>query len=132
MGFRHCKDYVAYVWAKHEDVDRNIYQVLKEGWEGERPRCPWGLRTRLRGFCGCLLEPNLSLYLWAHQVTFSEESLPKGHGDFILGYYSHTHSILIGVTEPFQVSRSDCRVRGAKRSYSNVTASTFCSVTSCK
>ncbi|XP_005670913.2 phosphatidylinositol 4,5-bisphosphate 5-phosphatase A isoform X3 [Sus scrofa] len=61
VGFRHCKDYVAYVWAKHEDVDRNIYQV-----------------------------------------TFSEESLPKGHGDFILGYYSHTHSILIGVTEPFQ------------------------------
>ncbi|XP_032953951.1 phosphatidylinositol 4,5-bisphosphate 5-phosphatase A isoform X2 [Rhinolophus ferrumequinum] len=63
VGFRHCKDYVAYVWAKHEDVDRNIYQV-----------------------------------------TFSEESLPKGHGDFILGYYSHTHSILIGVTEPFQIS----------------------------
>ncbi|XP_054449908.1 phosphatidylinositol 4,5-bisphosphate 5-phosphatase A isoform X3 [Pteronotus mesoamericanus] len=63
VGFRHCKDYVAYVWAKHEDVDRNVYQV-----------------------------------------TFSEESLPKGHGDFILGYYSHTHSILIGVTEPFQIS----------------------------
>ncbi|KAM5238674.1 phosphatidylinositol 4,5-bisphosphate 5-phosphatase A isoform 2-T2 [Ctenodactylus gundi] len=63
VGFRHCKDYVAYVWAKHEDVDRNIYQV-----------------------------------------TFSEESLPKGHGDFILGYYSHNHSILIGVTEPFQIS----------------------------
>ncbi|KAI6048767.1 INPP5J [Marmota monax] len=63
VGFRHCKDYVAYVWAKHEDVDGNIYQV-----------------------------------------TFSEESLPKGHGDFILGYYSHNHSILIGVTEPFQIS----------------------------
>ncbi|XP_057602707.1 phosphatidylinositol 4,5-bisphosphate 5-phosphatase A isoform X1 [Hippopotamus amphibius kiboko] len=63
VGFRHCKDYVAYVWAKHEDVDGNIYQVM-----------------------------------------FSEESLPKGHGDFILGYYSHTHSILIGVTEPFQIS----------------------------
>ncbi|XP_066116222.1 phosphatidylinositol 4,5-bisphosphate 5-phosphatase A isoform X2 [Saccopteryx bilineata] len=63
VGFRHCKDYVAYVWAKHEDVDRNVYQV-----------------------------------------TFSEDSLPKGHGDFILGYYSHTHSILIGVTEPFQIS----------------------------
>lgn len=47
-------------------------------------------------------------------MTFSEESLPKGHGDFILGYYSHTHSILIGVTEPFQVSRPGCRVRGAK------------------
>lgn len=63
VGFRHCKDYVAYVWAKHEDVDGNIYQV-----------------------------------------TFSEESLPKGHGDFILGYYSHNLSILIGVTEPFQIS----------------------------
>ncbi|XP_021567093.1 phosphatidylinositol 4,5-bisphosphate 5-phosphatase A isoform X2 [Carlito syrichta] len=63
VGFRHCKDYVAYVWAKHEDVDGNTYQV-----------------------------------------TFSEESLPKGHGDFILGYYSHNHSILIGVTEPFQIS----------------------------
>ncbi|XP_003803384.1 phosphatidylinositol 4,5-bisphosphate 5-phosphatase A isoform X1 [Otolemur garnettii] len=63
VGFRHCKDYVAYVWAKHEDVDGSIYQV-----------------------------------------TFSEESLPKGHGDFILGYYSHNHSILIGVTEPFQIS----------------------------
>ncbi|KAM8817069.1 phosphatidylinositol 4,5-bisphosphate 5-phosphatase A isoform 1-T1 [Rhynchonycteris naso] len=63
VGFRHCKDYVAYVWVKHEDVDRNVYQV-----------------------------------------TFSEDSLPKGHGDFILGYYSHTHSILIGVTEPFQIS----------------------------
>lgn len=63
VGFRHCKDYVAYVWAKHEDVDGSVYQV-----------------------------------------TFSEESLPKGHGDFILGYYSHTHSMLIGVTEPFQIS----------------------------
>ncbi|XP_030671983.1 phosphatidylinositol 4,5-bisphosphate 5-phosphatase A isoform X2 [Nomascus leucogenys] len=63
VGFRHCKDYVAYVWAKHEDVDGNTYQV-----------------------------------------TFSEEALPKGHGDFILGYYSHNHSILIGVTEPFQIS----------------------------
>ncbi|XP_006894947.1 PREDICTED: phosphatidylinositol 4,5-bisphosphate 5-phosphatase A [Elephantulus edwardii] len=63
VGFRHCKDYVAYVWAKHEDVDGHVYQV-----------------------------------------TFSEESLPKGHGDFILGYYSHNHNILIGVTEPFQIS----------------------------
>uniref|UniRef100_A0A8C6QXX4 Phosphatidylinositol 4,5-bisphosphate 5-phosphatase A n=1 Tax=Nannospalax galili TaxID=1026970 RepID=A0A8C6QXX4_NANGA len=63
VGFRHCKDYVAYVWAKHEEVDGSAYQV-----------------------------------------TFSEESLPKGHGDFILGYYSHHHSIVIGVTEPFQIS----------------------------
>uniref|UniRef100_A0A5G2QM49 Inositol polyphosphate-5-phosphatase J n=2 Tax=Sus scrofa TaxID=9823 RepID=A0A5G2QM49_PIG len=43
-------------------------------------------------------------WIGLYRVTFSEESLPKGHGDFILGYYSHTHSILIGVTEPFQIS----------------------------
>ncbi|KAK2121401.1 Phosphatidylinositol 4,5-bisphosphate 5-phosphatase A [Saguinus oedipus] len=86
VGFRHCKDYVAYVWAKHEDVDGNTYQDSA-----------WGLS-------GGLPDPNLGLYRWAHQVTFSEESLPKGHGDFILGYYSHNLSILIGVTEPFQIS----------------------------
>ncbi|XP_028683673.2 phosphatidylinositol 4,5-bisphosphate 5-phosphatase A isoform X3 [Macaca mulatta] len=43
-------------------------------------------------------------WIGLYRVTFSEESLPKGHGDFILGYYSHNHSILIGVTEPFQIS----------------------------
>ncbi|KAM5190321.1 phosphatidylinositol 4,5-bisphosphate 5-phosphatase A isoform 6-T6 [Callospermophilus lateralis] len=42
-------------------------------------------------------------WIGLYRVTFSEESLPKGHGDFILGYYSHNHSILIGVTEPFQI-----------------------------
>ncbi|XP_074149545.1 phosphatidylinositol 4,5-bisphosphate 5-phosphatase A [Sminthopsis crassicaudata] len=63
VGFRHCKDYVAYVWAKHEDMDGSMYQV-----------------------------------------TFSEESLPRGGGEFILGYYSHSQNILIGVTDPFQIS----------------------------
>ncbi|XP_075390241.1 phosphatidylinositol 4,5-bisphosphate 5-phosphatase A isoform X5 [Tenrec ecaudatus] len=43
-------------------------------------------------------------WIGLYRVTFSEDSLPKGHGDFILGYYSHNHSILIGVTEPFQIS----------------------------
>lgn len=41
VGFRHCKDYVAYVWAKHEDVDRNNYQVLKGS--GGRGGSPHGL-----------------------------------------------------------------------------------------
>uniref|UniRef100_K7DZU0 Uncharacterized protein n=1 Tax=Monodelphis domestica TaxID=13616 RepID=K7DZU0_MONDO len=63
VGFRHCKDYVAYVWAKHEDQDGSTYQVM-----------------------------------------FSEESLPRGGGEFILGYYSHGQNILIGVTDPFQIS----------------------------
>lgn len=111
VGFRHCKDYVAYVWAKHEDVDRNNYQVLKgSGWRGGSPH---GLLGK-GGCCGYLSDPQPWLMPWAHQVTFSEESLPKGHGDFILGYYSHTHSILIGVTEPFQVSNQGTGIRGAK------------------
>uniref|UniRef100_A0A3Q4GKL5 Phosphatidylinositol 4,5-bisphosphate 5-phosphatase A n=1 Tax=Neolamprologus brichardi TaxID=32507 RepID=A0A3Q4GKL5_NEOBR len=53
-------------------------------------------------------------YVWAkqeesdflrqeQQVTFTEEELPKGSGDFILGYYSNNMSSIVGVTEPFQI-----------------------------
>uniref|UniRef100_A0A8C8RE58 Phosphatidylinositol 4,5-bisphosphate 5-phosphatase A n=1 Tax=Pelusios castaneus TaxID=367368 RepID=A0A8C8RE58_9SAUR len=28
VGFRHSKDYVAYVWAKHEDMESSMYQVV--------------------------------------------------------------------------------------------------------
>ncbi|NXY79800.1 PI5PA phosphatase, partial [Glareola pratincola] len=38
------------------------------------------------------------------QVLFSEEVLPKGKGEYILGYYSNTSSSIAGVTEPFQIS----------------------------
>ncbi|XP_018411019.1 PREDICTED: phosphatidylinositol 4,5-bisphosphate 5-phosphatase A isoform X1 [Nanorana parkeri] len=38
-----------------------------------------------------------------YQVIFSEESLPKGTGEYLLGYYSNIMSTLIGVTEPFQI-----------------------------
>ncbi|NXI68732.1 PI5PA phosphatase, partial [Anseranas semipalmata] len=38
------------------------------------------------------------------QVLFSEEALPKGKGEYILGYYSNTSSSVVGVTEPFQIS----------------------------
>uniref|UniRef100_A0A803TVV6 Inositol polyphosphate-5-phosphatase J n=1 Tax=Anolis carolinensis TaxID=28377 RepID=A0A803TVV6_ANOCA len=63
VGFRHYKDYVAYVWAKQEDMESNLFQLL-----------------------------------------FPEESLPKGKGDYILGYYSNNYSCMVGVTEPFQIS----------------------------
>ncbi|NWI65230.1 PI5PA phosphatase, partial [Todus mexicanus] len=54
-------------------------------------------------------------YVWARsddgerclemqQVMFSEEVLPKGKGEYILGYYSNTSSSIAGVTEPFQIS----------------------------
>ncbi|XP_073527277.1 phosphatidylinositol 4,5-bisphosphate 5-phosphatase A isoform X2 [Phyllobates terribilis] len=41
---------------------------------------------------------------YQHQVMFSEESLPKGTGEYLLGYYSNNMNTLIGVTEPFQIS----------------------------
>nr|XP_014127296.1 phosphatidylinositol 4,5-bisphosphate 5-phosphatase A isoform X3 [Zonotrichia albicollis] len=40
------------------------------------------------------------------QVMFSEEALPKGNGEYILGYYSNTSSSIAGVTEPFQYRTS--------------------------
>ncbi|XP_068096874.1 phosphatidylinositol 4,5-bisphosphate 5-phosphatase A isoform X2 [Hyperolius riggenbachi] len=66
VGFRHHKDYVAYVWVKTED-------------EGDPGR-------------------------YQYQVMFIEESLPKGTGEYLLGYYSNNMSTLVGVTEPFQIS----------------------------
>ncbi|XP_059910810.1 phosphatidylinositol 4,5-bisphosphate 5-phosphatase A [Gadus macrocephalus] len=53
-------------------------------------------------------------YVWAkqeeadyqrqeHQVTFTEEELPKTCGDFILGFYSNNMNTIVGVTEPFQI-----------------------------
>ncbi|EMP34321.1 Phosphatidylinositol 4,5-bisphosphate 5-phosphatase A [Chelonia mydas] len=63
VGFRHYKDYVAYVWAKQEDPEGSVYQVV-----------------------------------------FSEEALPKGKGEYILGYYGNNYSSITGVTEPFQIS----------------------------
>lgn len=53
-------------------------------------------------------------YVWAkqeeadflrqeHEAVFTEEELPKGSGDFLLGYYSNNMSTIVGVTEPFQI-----------------------------
>uniref|UniRef100_A0A3Q3FF00 Phosphatidylinositol 4,5-bisphosphate 5-phosphatase A n=1 Tax=Labrus bergylta TaxID=56723 RepID=A0A3Q3FF00_9LABR len=47
-------------------------------------------------------------YVWAKQeendfLRQEQEELPKGSGDFILGYYSNNMSTIVGVTEPFQV-----------------------------
>ncbi|GAB0196723.1 phosphatidylinositol 4,5-bisphosphate 5-phosphatase A [Grus japonensis] len=47
------------------------------------------------------------------QVMFSEEALPKGKGEYILGYYSNTSSSIAGVTEPFQVSMAKTSEEGS-------------------
>ncbi|XP_041880073.1 phosphatidylinositol 4,5-bisphosphate 5-phosphatase A isoform X3 [Corvus kubaryi] len=43
-------------------------------------------------------------WIGLYRVMFSEEALPKGNGEYILGYYSNTSSSIAGVTEPFQIS----------------------------
>lgn len=65
--------------------------VLGWRWEGGPPRAqPW-CPSAVSGL----------------QVMFSEEALPKGKGEYILGYYSNTSSSIAGVTEPFQVSKAE-------------------------
>ncbi|KAJ8401993.1 hypothetical protein AAFF_G00372280 [Aldrovandia affinis] len=49
-----------------------------------------------------------------HQVTFSEEDLPKGCGEYILGYYSNNTSTIVGVTEPFQIQLPTCSPRAGR------------------
>lgn len=91
MGFKHHKDYVGYVWAKQEEADfnRQEQQVIYTPPE----------------LCWAIIFPRISQMSdsCVSQVTFPEEELPKGSGDFILGYYSNNMSTLVGVTEPFQV-----------------------------
>ncbi|XP_040433226.1 phosphatidylinositol 4,5-bisphosphate 5-phosphatase A isoform X3 [Cygnus olor] len=55
-------------------------------------------------------------WIGLYRVLFSEEALPKGKGEYILGYYSNTSSSIAGVTEPFQppvqsASSPDTRVQ---------------------
>ncbi|XP_049326431.1 inositol polyphosphate 5-phosphatase K [Astyanax mexicanus] len=54
-----------------------------------------------------------------HQVTFSEEELPKEPGDFILGYYSNNMSSIVGVTEPFQIQLPSTSLSGLSPSDSS-------------
>ncbi|XP_051888335.1 phosphatidylinositol 4,5-bisphosphate 5-phosphatase A [Pristis pectinata] len=64
VGFKHHKDYITYVWAKHDEADSD-------------KQC--------------------------YQVMFSEDSVPKGTGEYILCYYSNYFNTIVGVTEPFQI-----------------------------
>ncbi|XP_070707088.1 phosphatidylinositol 4,5-bisphosphate 5-phosphatase A [Pempheris klunzingeri] len=58
VGFRHHKDYQAYIWAKGEH---------------------------------------------AAEVTFPEEDLPHGDGEYILGYYSNNMNSIVGLSAPVQI-----------------------------
>ncbi|XP_061624461.1 phosphatidylinositol 4,5-bisphosphate 5-phosphatase A isoform X2 [Phyllopteryx taeniolatus] len=91
VGFKHHKDYVGYVWAKQEEADyhRQEHQVK------------W--MFTVISFKDGFLSNSMNISQIVLQVTFTEEELPKGSGDFILGYYSNNMSTIVGVTEPFQI-----------------------------
>lgn len=90
MGFKHHKDYVGYVWAKQEEAD----------FQRQEQQVTW-----MCAECSSDTFIAHSIYVeqTVFQVTFTEEELPKGSGDFILGYYSNNMNTIVGVTEPFQV-----------------------------
>ncbi|KAJ8347035.1 hypothetical protein SKAU_G00284360 [Synaphobranchus kaupii] len=83
VGFRHHKDYIAYVLTKQEESD----YLSQE-----------------------------------HQVSFSEEDLPKGCGEYILAYYSNHTNTIVGVTEPFQIELPLCSPR-VGRGFSSASSS---------
>lgn len=104
VGFKHHKDYVGYVWAKQEEADfqRQEHEVRKTFMNIHLNESK--IILMLLYVLLLLVPPSLLLFLSLPlQVTFTEEELPKGSGDFILGYYSNNMSSIVGVTEPFQV-----------------------------
>ncbi|CAL8321510.1 unnamed protein product [Lota lota] len=68
VGFKHHKDYVAFIWAKGEHVEFSV--------------------DFLPSF---------------HQVTFTEEDIPREDGEYILGYYSNNMNTIVGVAGPIQI-----------------------------
>ncbi|XP_072289385.1 inositol polyphosphate 5-phosphatase K [Eucyclogobius newberryi] len=72
-------------------------------------------------------------YVWAkqeendfqrqeHQVVFTEEELPKGSGDFLLGYYSNNMNSIVGVTEPFQIQLPSLEPRSSSSDSSDLSS----------
>eukprot|EP00079_Xenopus_tropicalis_P009913 XP_002934320.1 PREDICTED: phosphatidylinositol 4,5-bisphosphate 5-phosphatase A isoform X1 [Xenopus tropicalis] len=51
-----------------------------------------------------------------HEVVFSEELLPKGTSEYLLGYFSNNLGTLIGVTEPFQICLPDSEAGSSSNS----------------
>lgn len=83
VGFRHHKDYQAYIWAKGEPAT----QVRAERY---LVWAPLQLCARFFHFC-----------VW--QVAFSEEDLPRDDCEYILGYYSHSLNSIVGLSAPVLV-----------------------------
>lgn len=87
VGFRHHKDYQAYIWAKGEHTTQ-VCQTLKF--------------THLF----CATAEFSWIYFSLHQVTFTEEDLPRDDCEYILGYYSNNMNSIVGLSTPIQVKRT--------------------------
>lgn len=86
VGFRHHKDYQAYVWAKGEHATQ---------------ACP--ALTPIHSLCSkAKFRLNVLPFL-LHQVTFSEEDLPRDDCEYILGYYSNNMNSIVGLSAAIQV-----------------------------
>lgn len=89
VGFRHHKDYQAYVWAKGEHATQ-VGQILK--------------LTNV--FCATAeLAAECFFLSLSPQVTFSEEDLPRDDCEYILGYYSNNMNSIVGLSTPVQVTK---------------------------
>lgn len=85
VGFRHYKDYQAYVWAKAEHATQVSLSTNSQ------------ICFELNSEILCLV--------FSPQVTFSEEDLPRDDCEYILGYYSHNMNSIVGLSSPIQVTR---------------------------
>ena len=47
-----------------------------------------------------------------HQVTFTEEDLPRDDCEYILGYYSNNMNSIVGLSTPIKVTKSQ-RTKGS-------------------
>lgn len=88
FGFRHYKDYQAYVWAKGEHTTQ-VCQILK-------------FEKLFRATAN--LTVDFSLFHLV-QVTFSEEDLPREDCEYILGYYSNNMNSIVGLSSPIKVTK---------------------------
>lgn len=102
VGFRHHKDYQAYIWAKGEHATQVCHTVKFTLYLVRQ------LNSQLISLCSCL-----------DQVIFAEEDLPRDDCDYILGFYSHNMNSIVGLSTPIQVTK----VRGHCQKESHLTAS---------
>lgn len=89
MGFRHHKDYQAYVWAKGEHTTQVRHMPKKKLFDFPATRLNFGSAS-------FPVSP-------PQQVSFSEEDLPRDDCEYMLGFYSNNMNSIVGLSTTIQV-----------------------------